>query len=75
MTIHFAIHSPIHLSISYSISTDLFIGKGVVLQLCKILVCLPQHPNWERKLEIWVGDRTGFIEYSLDRLLRPRAIL
>ena len=36
---------------------------------------LTQHPNWERKLEIGVGDGASLVEDPLNGFLWPRTIL
>ena len=45
------------------------------LQLPQVTISLAQHPNRERKLEVWIRNRDRPIEYPLDRFLRPRTVL
>lgn len=38
-------------------------------------MCLPKHPNCERKFKVGVGNGDILIENALDSLLLPRTIL
>lgn len=45
------------------------------LELTQVEVRLSKHPDRERELEVRVRDRTRLVEHTLNRLLRPRAVL
>ncbi len=45
------------------------------LTFFKVFMGFTEHPNRERKFEVWVRNRAILVEYTLDCLLRPRAIL
>jgi hypothetical protein len=76
-----SIHMSIRISISVSVGMPISVSIGMSirafpnLQLLQVRVRFPEHPYRERELEVRVGDGAALIEYALDRLLRPRAIL
>ena len=59
--------APLHLSDAFTFHKS----KLSILQLCQVKMCLSQHPDRKGEFEVWVGNRTVFIEHTLNGFLRP----